>query len=210
MSDKPTVVECLLAVMAEVGPIGKDSVNQQQHFRFRGIDAVTAALQPLFSKHSVLALPFVVERLAETRETKAGGSMNVVHLCVRFDFYGPAGDHVSAQTWGEAQDNADKATSKAHTAAYKVALVEALTIATQDMTDADETTVEAAPRAPVADPLVVARAELVKVGEAKGWPLPTIEEQFLLWSEGVNIRDASLEQTAAFTAHVRKQKAGTP
>jgi hypothetical protein len=42
---------------------------------------------------------------------------------VAFHFYGPAGDHVTAVTMGEASDVADKASNKAMSAALKYALI---------------------------------------------------------------------------------------
>lgn len=57
------------------------------------------------------------------------------------------------------------------------------------------------------DLLSEARTELVKVADSIGWPLPTIEEQYRAWSEGREIHVGSIEDVAAFTAFVRKQRA---
>jgi len=151
------VFQALQAVMREMKAVGKDSVNEQQRFRFRGIDAVMNAAHPLFAEHGVLMVPTVLERLAETRETKSGGSMNVVHLRIRYRFYGPAGDYLDSEVWAEAQDSADKATNKALAAGMKYALFQTLCIPTEDQPDADATTIEAS-RA--SDPQIVAELEL--------------------------------------------------
>ena len=140
---EPTVFQALRAVMRDMKAVGKDSVNEQQRFRFRGIDAVMNAAHPLFAEHGILMVPTVLERITESRETKSGGSMNVVHLRIRYRFYGPAGDYLDAEVWGEAQDSADKATNKALAAGMKYALFQTLCIPTEDQPDADSTTVEA-------------------------------------------------------------------
>lgn len=153
----PTVFQALQAVMRDMKAVGKDSVNEQQRFRFRGIDAVMNAAHPLFAENGVLMVPTVLERIVETRETKSGGSMNVVHLRIQYRFYGPAGDFIDSVVWGEAQDSADKATNKALAAGMKYALFQTLCIPTEDQPDADATTVEAS-RA--SDPATLAELEL--------------------------------------------------
>lgn len=139
----PTVFQALQAVMREMKAVGKDSVNEQQRFKFRGIDAVMNAAHPLFAEHGVLMVPTVLERIAESRETKSGGTMNVVHLRIRYRFYGPSGDCLDAEVWAEAQDSADKATNKALAAGMKYALFQTLCIPTEDQPDADRETVAA-------------------------------------------------------------------
>lgn len=140
---KPTVFEALNSVMGDLRAVGKDRVNDQQHFKFRGIDQAMNAAHPLFAKHGVLMVPTVLERIGEDRATKSGSAMNVVHLRIRYRFYGPSGDFIDSEVWGEASDLADKATNKAMAAAMKYALFQTLCIPTEDQPDADQTTVEA-------------------------------------------------------------------
>ncbi|MGA8330416.1 MAG: ERF family protein [Mycobacterium sp.] len=140
----PTVFQALQSVMLDVKAIGKDSTNADQGYKFRGIDAVMTAVHPILAEHGVFFLPNVIERVPEQRTTNNGKQMNVMHLHVEFSFYGPAGDHVTASTWGEGADMADKATNKAMSAALKYALVQVLCIPSADMLDeADKTTEEA-------------------------------------------------------------------
>lgn len=199
---KPTVVEALAAVMGEVAGIAKGR-RSDQGYTFRGIDDALGAFHEPFAKHGIVVMPEVVERHAEVRETAKGSKLNVTHLRVRFTFYGPSGDSVVCVTQGEAQDSADKSTNKAMSAAFKYALFFVFCVPT-DEPDADQVSEPAS--APV-DPLRAARAELLAVGESKGWDAQKLEEQYRLWSEGRDIREGSLEDTAAFTAYVRKQKA---
>ena len=49
--------------------LGKDSVNQQQGFKFRGIDSLMDLASPILSRHGLLMLPAVRSRSVETRKT---------------------------------------------------------------------------------------------------------------------------------------------
>lgn len=153
MSDSRTIHERMVAILAEMPAIGKDRVNQQQHFKFRGIDDMVDALGPLLAKHGVYYTPKVLERRDAERTTSKGSSLYVCLLHVEFTFYGLAGDHVTASCWGEGSDSGDKSTSKAHTMAQKTALCEAFNIRTQDSVDPDaETPEESTSKAAAAAP----------------------------------------------------------
>jgi hypothetical protein len=140
-----TVLDAILAVMGDVGVIRKDSKNEIQGFKFRGIDDVMNALHAPMIKHRLVITFRVLERTWETRTTKQGGTMNVTHLLVEYTFHGPGGDFVTTTAPGEAQDSGDKATNKALSAAFKYALLHTFCIPTQDMEDADGSHEEATP-----------------------------------------------------------------
>lgn len=133
----PSIHVLMGRVLAELPAIGKDDYNPQQKFHFRGIDAVLNALNPLLAKHGVFYAPEVVERLEGVRQTKGGSAMFVVHLHVRYRFYGPAGDYVEASAWGEGTDMGDKATNKAMTGAMKYVLFQVFAISTQEASETD-------------------------------------------------------------------------
>lgn len=139
---KPTVVELLAKVMEDVQAVSKDSRNESQGFSFRGIDAVMNAVGPALRKHGVVAMP--VKSAAEYREVEVGKNRTKQRECtvmVTYRFHGPAGDYVDAEVPAEALDSGDKATSKAMSVAYRTALLQALTIPT-DEPDPDSTSVE--------------------------------------------------------------------
>mgnify|MGYP000252459181 CR=1 FL=1 len=48
--------------MEDVGVVGKDSLNKQQNFKYRGIDAVINALNPAFIKHHLFVVPEVMDQ----------------------------------------------------------------------------------------------------------------------------------------------------
>lgn len=137
--DVPTPIQQVLKqIMAEVGPIAKDSENREQHFRFRGIDAILNEASPLMAKYGVIPVPRVVDRPEyEAQQTAKGKAMTSCRLVVEYRFYGPAGDHLAAIVPGEASDLSDKATAKAMSVAYRTALIQVLAIKTGDP-DPDE------------------------------------------------------------------------
>lgn len=129
-------------VLEELPAIGKNRRNEQQNFMFRGIDDALNALNPVLANHGVFFVPEVVERIDDNRVTAKGGTMYVVHLHVRYRFFGPAGDFVEATAWGEGTDSGDKATSKAMTAAMKSVLFQSFAISVEEQYDPDASTPE--------------------------------------------------------------------
>lgn len=135
--ETPTVVQALSLVMADVGAVAKDGVNQQQRFYFRGVDAVVNAASPAFRRRGVVVIPTVIEKSRAVTNTSKGSTMNVVDVTVKYTFYGPAGDSVTAVVAAEAFDSGDKATAKAMSVAFRTALLQTLALPT-DESDPDD------------------------------------------------------------------------
>lgn len=147
VSDPPSVFEAMSNVMAEVQAIGKSDRNDQQKFNFRGIDSVINAVGPAFRRHRIVVVPSVQDVQHENITTRSGAPMRNTTVIVQFRFYGPRGDSIDAVTIGEAADSGDKSVPKAQSVAFRVALLQALCIPTNEP-DPDSQTVErAAPRA---------------------------------------------------------------
>ncbi|WKD60893.1 ERF superfamily protein [Corynebacterium ciconiae DSM 44920] len=142
MSEKPTIVEALSAVMKDVSHVAKNDENTHQRFKFRGIDAVMNACGPALRKHGVIAVPSVLDAQYSSMPTRNGGQATVCRLQMKVDWYGPAGDSLSTVVWGEAFDNGDKATAKAHSVAFRTAFLQTLCLPT-DEPDPDHDTYEA-------------------------------------------------------------------
>lgn len=138
-----TVYQAMSAVMDDVGPVDKGSTNEQQGYRFRGIDAFMNALSPAMRKHGVVMVPNVLDHNRSERARNNTGGVTITSVVtMEFVFYGPAGDSVRAVTVGEANDTADKATNKAMSAALKYALMQTFMVPTRDLEDADRDHVE--------------------------------------------------------------------
>jgi hypothetical protein len=127
------ILKAMHAVMSEVGAIEKGRANLQQGYKFRGIDDVLEALQPLFVKHGIICTQTVLEHEREMLPTKSGSTMASVRLKVLHTYYAVAdGTSVTSTTWGEAMDSGDKASNKAMAVALKYSHFFAFTIPTQD------------------------------------------------------------------------------
>jgi hypothetical protein len=141
-----TIHQALSAVMGDVQSVSKSSHNDQQNFNFRGIDAVVNAVGPALRRHGVVVVPTKAVAEIEHYQTSKGTAMKNVALTVKFRFYGPAGDFVEATARGEAADSGDKATSKAHSVAFRTVLLEALCIPTDEPDPDSQSHERGAPR----------------------------------------------------------------
>jgi len=138
-------INAVQADLSKVG-VGKDSKNEQQGYKFRGIDAVYNALSPLLSRHGLCILPRVVSREVIERTNHKGTALFYVTVGMEFDFVASEdGSHHTVTTYGEAMDSGDKATNKAMSAAYKYACMQAFSIPTEGDNDADAQTHEVKP-----------------------------------------------------------------
>ncbi|MFD7107710.1 ERF family protein [Streptomyces celluloflavus] len=116
-ADAPRVFTAISAVMRDAMPVGKDQRNEQQNYRFRGIDDVMSAMAGPLRAHGVFILPTIAEH-----QQQRDGKMTRTLITMRYRVYGPAGDCLVADVPGEAFDYADKATNKAQSAALKYLL----------------------------------------------------------------------------------------
>ena len=133
--------------LAETG-IAKGRRNEQQGYKFRGIDDVYNALAPLLAEHGLCILPRVLSRQVVERQSANNRALFYVTVQVAFDLVAAAdGSRHECVTYGEAMDSADKATNKAMSAAYKYLAMQAFCIPTEGDNDADATTHDVVPLA---------------------------------------------------------------
>jgi hypothetical protein len=145
MSEKLTVVEALSHVMSDVQAIGKDGRNTSQNYSFRGVDAVVNAVGPLMRKHGVIVVPHSVSAHYRDALTSTGKPARECTLEVAYRFYGPAGDYIEAMVPGESLDFGDKGAPKAMSVAYRILLLQALCIPTDDVEPDSQTYERATP-----------------------------------------------------------------
>ena len=67
---KMNIYEAISRCMEEIGAVGKDAVNKQQGFKYRGIDAVMNAINPALVKNHVFIVPEVLEQQRQERTTR--------------------------------------------------------------------------------------------------------------------------------------------
>jgi ERF superfamily len=142
----PTVWQAFAAAKAEMSPVGKDSVNDQQHFRFRGVDAVVNAAAQALNRHGVILVPVLLKAKYGTVEVGQKRTLMAnVRVRVRYEVTGPRGDHFDVVVPGEAMDSGDKGVAKAMSVAYRIALIQSLNLPTGDP-EVDATSYERSPR----------------------------------------------------------------
>jgi len=138
-----TVYQLIASVSADLAQegISKARKNDQQGYKFRGIDDVYNALSPIMSKHGLVILPRILNRQITERQSAKGTAIFYVTVEAEFDFVSSHdGSKHTVKTFGEAMDTADKATNKAMSAAYKYAAFQTFCIPTEGDNDADATT----------------------------------------------------------------------
>lgn len=140
---RPTIVQAMSRAMAEIGAVAKDGRNAQFNFQFRGVDAVVNAASPAFRHNGIVVTPEVLTVERESVPARNGGQMMNVYLTVRYTFHGPRGDSIQATVAAESFDAGDKATAKAMSVAFRIALLQALALPTHDE-DPDDVTYERA------------------------------------------------------------------
>jgi len=139
------IVGLLSKVMEDAGVVKKGERNQHQNFSFRGIDAVTNAVSPALRKHGVIVVPHVIDYQHETVTVgSTAKSMASVRVLVRYTFHADDGSFIETVVPGESFDSGDKATAKAMSIAFRIALLQTLCLPT-DETDPDHDTYERAP-----------------------------------------------------------------
>lgn len=180
------IAPALIAIMREISAIDKGGYNQQQKFKFRGIEQVLNCLNGVFKTHGVVILTDVLAHKVSEFKTKHGTS-GYHHLTdVRFRFMAEDGSEVAMTSIGEAMDYGDKGASKTLSIALKYALVNMFLIPTEEMAkdDPDATTHEVA-KSPASKPTTPHPATIQKTPaeKAEAWAAKRAE---LKWFEIVN------------------------
>lgn len=144
------IYQAIIGVMADIGAIGKDKKNAQQGFKYRGVDDVMNALQPVMVKHGLFVVPEIIDQRREERQTSRGSNLIYSVCTVRYTFYAKDGSSVQCVVIGEGMDSGDKATNKAMSIAFKYACFQVFCIPTEEMkeitTKMDDPDAEIAPQ----------------------------------------------------------------
>jgi hypothetical protein len=134
MENKLPIAQALNEIMKAVGAIAKKDKNTAQGFNFRGIDSVVNAVSPALQKFGVVIVPSVEEYDYQTVEIgRNRTAMGHVRVKVTYTFIGANGDAIKATVVGEAMDSGDKATAKAMSVAFRTALLQSLSLPTDEV-----------------------------------------------------------------------------
>lgn len=132
--------------MADIGAIEKKDKNPQQGWKYRGIDAVYNALNPVMAKYGLFVLPEILKQEREERKNAKGNAIIYTILTIRYTMYAPDGSSVSCVVVGEAMDTGDKSANKAMSAALKYAMFQLFMIPTEELQDPDAEVHEVEPK----------------------------------------------------------------
>ena len=149
-----SIFEAMAKAMSEIEAIGKDKTNSQQGFKYRGIDQVYNALNPILAKNGIFTLPKVINSEREERTNAKGTTLFYSRITMEYTFVSKDGSSVSCTAIGEGMDSGDKATNKAMAIAHKYALLQTFCIPTEDMPDTDSEVHEVMPNNKKAEPKV--------------------------------------------------------
>lgn len=179
----PQIYRLLGKAMAEIGAIGKDSVNAQQGFKYRGIDAVYNTLYPVMAKFGLFITPEIIDHRREERtttktyqgQTKTSTLLYSI-ITVRYTVYAPDGSNVQMTVIGEGMDSGDKATNKAMSVAMKYAMFQLFMIPTEAV-DPDSECHEVDPKDSIPRPQNNAQQAAVRTVDRIPAPAPKAPEK---------------------------------
>lgn len=198
MTDPRTIHAVLREIKAAVGAVGKDDVNQQQHFNFRGVDAVVNAVAPAFIEAGVSVVPNV--RTFDYGTVEVGRNrtpMGHARVVVEYTLYGPEGDSITGSAPGEAMDSGDKATAKAMSVAYRTFLLQALSLPTTE-SDPDAVTFQRTDVGELQRAISEVQAAWLAAHPGDELDVNAIAQDYALRYRGADIRQASVEQLRAY------------
>ena len=124
-------------IIDEIGAIEKNRKGDGINYKFRGIDDIYFALQPLLAKHQVFFAPKVLSEKREEKASRSGGIITTTILQMEYTFYAEDGSSFKVSTIGEAMDTSDKSANKAMSAALKYAILELFCIPTEEEKDTE-------------------------------------------------------------------------
>jgi hypothetical protein len=151
--EKPTleVYKAIAAITGELAKVGisKDKINQQQGFKYRGIDQVYDALSPLLSQHNLCILPRIVGKDVVERMNSKGTALFYTTVEAQFDLVSAVdGSTHTVISYGGAMDSGDKSIGKAMSYAYKAMAFMLFAIPVEGDNDPDATSHEVQPKKP--------------------------------------------------------------
>lgn len=133
----PLIYSKVADAMHDIEAIGKNQKNQQQGFKYRGIDDVYNDLHAIFARHRIFTTTEIVDERSEERTTSKGSLLLYRILKVKYTMYAEDGSSIYGIIVGEGMDSGDKASNKAMAIAHKYFLTQLFIIPTSEAKDPD-------------------------------------------------------------------------
>lgn len=144
---QPLIYAALINLQNSVEAIIKRKQSSGVSYKFRGIDDVMNAIHPKLVEHGIFIVPFI-DSVKNTMyevdkydsQNKVVGKRSLFHAVIvaSYRFYATDGSYVEARVCAESSDYSDKATQQALSYCYKIAVLQTLSIPTEEMKDGDE------------------------------------------------------------------------
>lgn len=194
-----------MAIMRDVGAVGKDGYNSMQKFKYRGYDDVINAVSPLLRKHGVTIhqKPGSVNIQREAFENAKGNRVVDAWGSITFVWTGPEGDTREVEVYADSRDLADKSGAKIETVLNRINLLMTLSLPTDDPDpDSEYPEVHSAPQgasqgAAKSDPDVLAVLRSAIQSDAKAFNVPDEAMGDLVERAGVKTRVSLCTDTVA-------------
>jgi len=135
--EKILIYEQLAKVNKAIKPIEKGQTNQQQNFKYRGIDDIIIQLHDLFAENEIVIAAKILNSSREERTNQKGTTLIWSIVDYQFRFIATDGTYFETEARGEAMDSGDKGSNKTNSSALKYALIDAFTIPIKDREDND-------------------------------------------------------------------------
>lgn len=167
------IFEMIPKIMQEVGSVGKSGYNTFDKYKFRSIEDVYNALQPVLARNGV----FIVPRIINSEETKiqsqAGKDQIRVKVRVEYSVCARDGSSITSAFEGEGIDRSDKATNKAFQASFKYMVSQLFCLSFEGMEDSDRESPDIAPKVDAKPtPIVKSKPEAAKLNQSNNDTLP--------------------------------------
>lgn len=200
------IYKALAAVNKSIKAIGKDRTNQQQGFKFRGIDDVMNELHSLFAANEIIILQTVNSVEVTERTNQRGTALFYVRINVTYQFTHSDGSHADITVYGEAMDSGDKATTKAMSIALKYALLQMFLIPTEEEKDPDAVAHEVKAKLPASNvetsPEFTKAIEMIDAADNTDhlkqiWETFRVFQKIAAFKKAVNDKKAELQKIPA-------------
>ena len=172
--EQPQIYAKICEALKKIEAIDKGGKNQQQGFKFRGIDQIMNALHGIFKEVGLFLGQEVLEDKVENRESKSGSQLIYRILRIRYCLYCEDGSSVCSTVTGEGMDTGDKAANKAMAVALKYFLTQMFLIPYEGMEDPDSESHEMLPKP---KPKATPPPKAEKPAQAASEPIPATQEK---------------------------------
>jgi len=117
---QPEIFNAILNIMEGLEPVQKDRVNTQQNYKYRGVEDVYSALNPMLIVNKVILIPELLSHNLTDFNSAKGSLIFRAIVSMKYTFKSIIdGSEIHCIMTGEGMDSGDKATPKAISVAFK-------------------------------------------------------------------------------------------